>query len=111
MQAAGIPTLIKKLPPGCFHPRPRVDSAILQWVPRAALPPGFGRWCRLVFAARRKVVCRALRDQGMERDVAEAAMHACGLQAERRLESLDAPELLALYRVVAATDVQTSEGD
>ncbi len=100
MQAAGNPSLVKKLPPGCFHPRPRVDSAIVRWQPQAALPVGFGRWCRLVFAARRKVLTRALRDQGMERDVAAAAVSACGLNSERRLESLDAPELLALYRII-----------
>lgn len=103
LQAAGRPRLLRKLPPDCFHPRPRVDSAILRWEPLAALPDGFGRWCRAVFAARRKVVVRALRDHGVERDAAEAACRACGIAADRRLESLDAPELLALHRAVGAT--------
>ena len=107
MQAAGAPTMVRKLPPDCFYPRPRVDSAILRWEPRAPLPAGFGRWCRMVFTARRKVLTRALRDHGLERDAAEAAIQTCGLQADRRLESLDAPELLALYRAVGAIDKQT----
>jgi 16S rRNA (adenine1518-N6/adenine1519-N6)-dimethyltransferase len=102
LQAAGKPHLLRKLPPGCFHPRPRVDSAILRWEPVAALPDGFGRWCRAVFAARRKVVVRALRDHGCERDAAEAACQSCGIATDRRLESLDAPELLALHRAVGA---------
>ena len=48
MQAAGAPTMVRKLPPDCFYPRPRVDSAILRWEPRAPLPAGFGRWCRIL---------------------------------------------------------------
>lgn len=110
LQAAGRPRLLRKLPPQCFHPRPRVDSAILRWEPVAALPDGFGRWCRAVFAARRKVVVRALRDHGVERDVAEAACRACGIATERRLEGLDAPELLALHRAVGATATVGEEG-
>lgn len=103
LQAAGRPKLLRKLPPNCFYPRPRIDSAVLRWEPLAALPDGFGRWCRAVFSSRRKVVVRALRDHGVERDAAEAACRACGIAADRRLESLDAPELLALHRAVGAT--------
>jgi len=103
LQAAGRPRLLRKLPPNCFYPRPRVDSAILRWEPLAALPDGFGRWCRAVFAARRKVVVRALRDHGVEREAAEAACRACGIAADRRLESLDAPELLALHCAIGVT--------
>ncbi len=110
LQAAGRPRLLRKLPPQCFHPRPRVDSAILRWEPLAALPDGFGRWCRAVFAARRKVVVRALRDHGVEREAAEAACRACGIATERRLESLDAPELLALHRALGANAKACEEG-
>ncbi len=105
LQAAGRPKLLRKLPPDCFYPRPRVDSAVLRWEPQAALPDGFGRWCRAVFSSRRKVVVRALRDHDVERDAAEEACRTCGIAAERRLESLDAPELLALYRVLGALGV------
>jgi 16S rRNA (adenine1518-N6/adenine1519-N6)-dimethyltransferase len=111
LQAAGRPKLLRKLPPNCFHPRPRVDSAILRWEPQAALPDGFGRWCRAVFSARRKVVVRALRDHGVEREAAEAACRACGIAADRRLESLDAPELLALHRAVGAPATIAGPGE
>jgi 16S rRNA (adenine1518-N6/adenine1519-N6)-dimethyltransferase len=100
LQAAGRPRLLRKLPPQCFYPRPRVDSALLRWEPTAALPADFGRWCRALFSSRRKVVVRALRDHAVERDQAEAACGACGIVTDRRLESLDAPELLALHRAL-----------
>ena len=112
LQAAGRPRLLRKLPPQCFYPRPRVDSALLRWEPTAALPPDFGRWCRALFSSRRKVVVRALRDHGVERDIAEAACRACGIVTERRLEALDAPELLALHRaLIAIGDVTVHASD
>jgi 16S rRNA (adenine1518-N6/adenine1519-N6)-dimethyltransferase len=98
-QAAGKPRIVRVLGPGSFHPRPRVDSAILAWAPGAVpLPPGFGAWCRRLFSARRKVLPGALRDAGMTRPDAEAACRACSLEVTRRLEQLDADELLALRR-------------
>jgi 16S rRNA (adenine1518-N6/adenine1519-N6)-dimethyltransferase len=114
LQAAGRPRLVCRLSPACFHPRPRVDSAILRWEPhgaalRSALPAGFGRWCRTVFAARRKVLTRALRDSGVSRDLAAAACRACGLDPARRLENLDAAELVALCAALARPDQPTAE--
>lgn len=103
LQAAGVPSIVRRLGPGSFHPAPRVDSAILRWEPRRALPAGFGAWCRAVFAARRKVLPRALRDTGVDKAVAEAALAACGLDATRRLESLSADELVALHARLPAT--------
>jgi 16S rRNA (adenine1518-N6/adenine1519-N6)-dimethyltransferase len=102
LQAAGRPRLVRRLSPESFHPRPRVDSAVLRWEPGAALPGGFGRWCRTVFSSRRKVVVRALRDHGIAREQAEAVCHACGIASERRLEQLDAPELVALHTALGA---------
>lgn len=99
LQAAGSAEILRKLSPQSFYPRPRVDSALLVWRPRHALPAGFGQWCRRVFAFRRKVLTRALRDAGMDRDAAEAACAACGLAVTRRLEDLDSPELVALHAV------------
>ncbi len=107
LQAAGEPRLVRRLPPSCFHPQPRVDSAILSWVPRMALPPGFGRWCRAVFSARRKVLPGALRDAGHERPVAEAACRVCGLDPIRRLEDLSASELTVLYQALGGAVVGT----
>jgi 16S rRNA (adenine1518-N6/adenine1519-N6)-dimethyltransferase len=97
LQAAGVPELVKRLGPGSFHPQPRVDSAILRWRPTRSLPVGFSRWCRAVFAARRKVLPRALRDAGATVEDATRAVAACALDPAQRLENLSSVELLALH--------------
>jgi 16S rRNA (adenine1518-N6/adenine1519-N6)-dimethyltransferase len=102
LQAAGEPRIVRRLPPSCFYPRPRVDSAILSWRPLGVLPDGFGRWCRAVFSSRRKVLPGALRDRGMSRAEAEDACRACGLDPARRLEGLSAAELVGLHAAVGA---------
>jgi 16S rRNA (adenine1518-N6/adenine1519-N6)-dimethyltransferase len=102
LQAAGTPRIVRKLSPSSFHPRPRVDSAILVWRPRGRLPVGFDRWCRRVFSARRKVVTRALRDTGLDRDLAEASCRACAIASDRRLETLTVDELLRLHAAAGA---------
>lgn len=96
LQACGAPRLVRRIGRDAFHPRPNVDSAIIAWAPRAPPPSGFPAWVRGVFAYRRKVLPRALMDAGLARDAAEAACRAAGLDPARRLESLDAPELIAL---------------
>jgi 16S rRNA (adenine1518-N6/adenine1519-N6)-dimethyltransferase len=107
LQAAGTAKIVRILPPGCFFPAPRVDSAILVWTPQRPLPAGFGTWCREVFAYRRKVVPGALRDAGMVRARGEAACAACGIDPSRRLEGLDAPELVALFAALAVEAPQS----
>jgi 16S rRNA (adenine1518-N6/adenine1519-N6)-dimethyltransferase len=102
LQAAGRPRLVRKLGPGSFHPAPRVDSAILAWTPERALAPGFGAFCRALFAYRRKVLPAALRDAGWPREQALEACAATGLDPARRAEGLDAPELTALHAVLPA---------
>jgi len=103
LQAGGMPKLVRRLAPGSFHPAPRVDSAILSWSPARHLPPGFGAWVRRIFSSRRKVLPGALRDAGMLRADAEAACSRCGLDRMRRIEQLDAPELLALFAACSLT--------
>ncbi len=96
-QAAGEPRLLRRIGRDAFHPRPNVDSAIVTWTPRSALPTGFSTWVRAVFAYRRKVLPGALRDAGITREQAEAACAAASIDPARRLESLSAPELLSLH--------------
>jgi 16S rRNA (adenine1518-N6/adenine1519-N6)-dimethyltransferase len=97
LQAAGTPRLVRRIGRDAFLPQPNVDSAILAWTPNRALPAGFGAWCRAIFAYRRKVLPRAIMDLGHGRPVAEAACAAAGLDPQRRLEHLDAPELTTLF--------------
>jgi 16S rRNA (adenine1518-N6/adenine1519-N6)-dimethyltransferase len=96
-QAAGRGRIARRLGPSSFHPRPRVDSAILVWEPQRRLPPGFPAWLRALFAARRKVLTRALRDVGAEREAAAAAVAAAGLDPQTRVEQLAVAQLLALH--------------
>jgi 16S rRNA (adenine1518-N6/adenine1519-N6)-dimethyltransferase len=102
LQAAGTPRLVRRVGRDAFHPRPNVDSAVIGWTPLAALPPGFSTWVRAIFAYRRKVLPRALMDTGLTRDTAEAACRAAGLDATRRVEGLDAPEMTSLFAAVRA---------
>jgi len=103
LQAAGSPRMVRKIGRDSFHPRPNVDSAIVAWTPGRPLPDGFTTWCRAAFAYRRKVLPRAVMDLGHDRPTAEAACAAAGLDATRRLESLDAPELVALHARLVPT--------
>jgi 16S rRNA (adenine1518-N6/adenine1519-N6)-dimethyltransferase len=97
LQAGGMPRILRRLGPSSFYPQPRVDSAILVWEPQRALPAGFGSWCRTVFAYRRKVLPSCLVDAGWGRELGLAACAACALDPTRRLESLSATELVALF--------------
>lgn len=110
LQAAGKPEIVKLLSPSCFFPQPRVHSAILVWHPQRPLPGGFGTWCRAVFAYRRKVVPGALRDAGMTRERAEALCATVGIDPARRLEGLDAPELVALFSAHLADGSPQADG-
>jgi len=108
LQAAGTPRMIKHLSPASFFPQPRVDSAILTWEPERPMPIGFGRWCRDVFAYRRKVLPGALRDAGLLRADADAACVACGFNPQRRLEELTSAELVTLFN--ASAMARSSQG-
>lgn len=96
-QASGDGRILGRLGPRSFHPQPRVDSAILRWEPRRRLPPGFPAFVRAVFASRRKVAVRALRDRGFDLATAQAACDACGLAAAARIENLTVDQLLRLH--------------
>ncbi|MEK7414084.1 MAG: 16S rRNA (adenine(1518)-N(6)/adenine(1519)-N(6))-dimethyltransferase RsmA [Planctomycetota bacterium] len=116
LQAAGEPRIVRRVNCASFHPRPRVDSAIVAWTPRQPLPAGFALWVRGLFAYRRKVLPRALMDlaeslptaasaaasTSQARDAVTTACAAAGIDAARRVENLDAPELLNLYAHVRA---------
>ncbi len=97
VQAGGDVRLVRRLGPSCFHPRPRVDSAIIAIAPRTVLPRGFAAFVRRLFSYRRKVLPGALRDAGMDRDSAAAALAGSGLDPARRVEDLSPADLLALH--------------
>jgi 16S rRNA (adenine1518-N6/adenine1519-N6)-dimethyltransferase len=100
LQAAGTARIARRLGPACFFPRPRVDSAILAFDLVRPLPDGFGGFCRNVFAYRRKVLPGCLADAGWTREAANTACASAGIDPSRRLENLNADELLALHAVL-----------
>lgn len=101
-QSAGSGSIVCRLPPQCFHPRPRIDSALLEWQRLQEVNPAFTVWARQAFAYRRKVLPRALRDLGHTRDQAHAIIADTGLDGQRRLEQLNHHELLALHGATCA---------
>jgi 16S rRNA (adenine1518-N6/adenine1519-N6)-dimethyltransferase len=104
------------LPPGAFHPAPKVHSVVLGF---ELLPePDFGgvvarvfdRIVRLGFHHRRKTLLNSL-GSGMMRVDAQAACDAAGIDARRRAETLDLPEWRRLVAAVDAVRTTEASGD
>jgi 16S rRNA (adenine1518-N6/adenine1519-N6)-dimethyltransferase len=89
--------------PGAFHPRPKVDSAVVVIDPRPR--PGVSREqlptvrrvVRAAFAQRRKQLGNAL--SAVSGDP-HAALHAIGIDPKRRAETLSIEDFVALSRVI-----------
>ncbi|MEZ6055098.1 MAG: 16S rRNA (adenine(1518)-N(6)/adenine(1519)-N(6))-dimethyltransferase RsmA [Planctomycetaceae bacterium] len=105
-------TMLKKLPPTVFWPRPKVDSAIMLIEPdlelRAAIPDRefFHNFVRMVFQHRRKLLRGVL--AGMYRDQIDKArvdtlLEEVGFGEGLRAEEIDIPSLVKL-----ATHIQRS---
>ncbi len=93
------------VPPGCFHPRPKVDSAVLSFVPLAEprVVVGdeevFRKVVKGAFAMRRKTLSNCLKSAGLA-STAEVGMvlEECGINGQRRGETLSLEEFAALSR-------------
>lgn len=101
VQALARPELVARVPAGAFHPRPKVDSAILRLTPRpdpVVTPEEEGGYSRLVqsaFGQRRKQMRRVVRAlYGVGGEAAEAILAACGIDGTVRPETLS-PEAFA----------------
>ncbi len=85
------------VPPGAFHPPPKVDSAVVRLTPHATPPvsvrdpEAFARVVQAAFAQRRKTLRNSLK--GM---VSAEAMSALGIDPVRRAETLNLQEFAAL---------------
>jgi 16S rRNA (adenine1518-N6/adenine1519-N6)-dimethyltransferase len=100
VQAAFDVTAITKVPSGSFHPRPKVDSAVVLLTPRpvplAEETPSFRRLVRAVFDARRKTLRRALVRAGASAERVDRALAAHGVDPQIRGERLSIDTLAAL---------------
>ncbi len=97
------------VPPGAFHPRPKVAAAVVRLMPRPDRPApdalaALERVVRAAFGQRRKMLRRSLKALGVapERILAEA-----GIAGERRAEEL---ELVEFERLAAAWQRLAREG-
>jgi 16S rRNA (adenine1518-N6/adenine1519-N6)-dimethyltransferase len=87
-----------------FHPPPKVDSAVLHLVPRAAplVPeeriPELRRLVTSLFSYRRKRMQKALREAtGMDADTAAAVLTSAGIDPELRPENVDVAGYIRLF--------------
>lgn len=119
VQARARVRTVLVLPPGAFHPPPKIHSVVLRF---DLLPtPDFGgidgaafdRLVRLGFQQRRKMLSNTL-GAGLGKPRALALLHAAGIDPSRRAETLDLAEwrrLAACTRgevpVVPAADEET----
>ena len=99
-------TILTDIPPGAFHPPPRVVSSVVAIVPHEAQPePGLfvamERVTAAAFGQRRKMLRGALKGIGGEALLAEA-----GIAGDRRAETLTVAEFERL--AVAARDAKRS---
>lgn len=87
------------VPPGCFYPRPKVDSAVVKMTfrdrPLVELenPELFRELVRTSFARRRKTLLNNLKNSRFNTDgQIESILDYCGIDGRRRAESLSAEE-------------------
>jgi 16S rRNA (adenine1518-N6/adenine1519-N6)-dimethyltransferase len=95
VQAVARAERLFTVPAGAFHPRPRVDSAVLRLIPLAApivSDAEVDRFRRLVvglFGFRRKQLGRGLRElTGWDAELVEAALRAAGIAPRGRPETV-----------------------
>jgi 16S rRNA (adenine1518-N6/adenine1519-N6)-dimethyltransferase len=104
VQNAATAEIVRRVPRGAFEPAPAVDSAILRLARRTdpPVPPGTARepFYRVVqagFRQRRKQVHNGLgRELPVERGAVDAALAACGVDGERRPQTLTIDEWACL---------------
>jgi 16S rRNA (adenine1518-N6/adenine1519-N6)-dimethyltransferase len=99
------------VPPGCFHPRPKVDSAVLSFVPLQAsrVPVGdedvFRRVVKGAFAMRRKTLINCLKAAELTTiDDLRGILAECGIDGQRRGETLSLAEFATLSRRLSGID-------
>jgi 16S rRNA (adenine1518-N6/adenine1519-N6)-dimethyltransferase len=91
--------------PGCFHPSPKVDSAVLRFVPLAAARVTVGdevvfkRVVKGAFAMRRKTLINCLKaTELVSPEELLQVLAECGIDGKRRGETLSLDEFAALSR-------------
>lgn len=107
VQAVARAEKLFKVPAGAFHPRPRVDSAVIRLtpLPDPPLSPGEGteyrRFVTGLFGFRRKQLVRGLRElTAWPPDRVHAVLEAVGVAPAARPETLGPGAFIELYRAL-----------
>ncbi len=104
------PFLLFPVPPEAFRPRPKVQSHLVRFRPLSSwrIPPDEVEWfefvVRGVFRTRRKTLANSLRylpDQKRDAESIDAVLTRCGIEADRRAETLSFDEYAELARALA----------
>jgi 16S rRNA (adenine1518-N6/adenine1519-N6)-dimethyltransferase len=98
------PKIVMRVPPEAFHPRPKVESAVVGFEilerPRVAIEDEgfFKKVAKASFAQRRKTLLNALRGSPLPlpKEKIEGALAAAGIDRRRRAETLDLAEFQRL---------------
>jgi 16S rRNA (adenine1518-N6/adenine1519-N6)-dimethyltransferase len=107
VQSFAVPTIVRRVPAQSFRPPPKVDSAVLAL--RTLAAPAFApvdqhRFLALVsdaFRHRRKQLRSALGfEAGVDKERADAALRASGIDPMRRPEELSLAEWVALAKAL-----------
>jgi 16S rRNA (adenine1518-N6/adenine1519-N6)-dimethyltransferase len=105
VQSLADVTLVRKLPPAVFWPRPKVDSAIVKVMPNAAKRAALGdpvklrNFLRDLYAHRRKNLRGSLvsmAGRGLGKQDVDARLASLGLDGRARAETLDVARHLRL---------------
>ncbi|MEZ4834253.1 MAG: 16S rRNA (adenine(1518)-N(6)/adenine(1519)-N(6))-dimethyltransferase RsmA [Caldilineaceae bacterium] len=107
VQFYAVPKIVQKVPAGAFHPRPKVDSAVLRLDvrPQPAVadvdPVRYFDVVRAGFGQKRKQLLNSL-SSGLSqpKDAIRAALEAAGIDPQRRAETLSLAEWGALTKTL-----------
>jgi 16S rRNA (adenine1518-N6/adenine1519-N6)-dimethyltransferase len=107
VQAVALAERLFTVPAGAFHPRPKVDSAVLRLTPLAgplvsdAEVEPFRRLVVGLFGFRRKQIVRGLRElTGWHAERVEEALGRAGIESRVRPETVPPPRFAALLRTL-----------
>ncbi len=103
--------IVQKVPAGAFHPRPKVDSAVLRLDVRPQPlvadvdPAWYFEVVRAGFGQKRKQLCNSLTaGLGLSKEMIEASLTAAGIDPTRRAETLSLQEWGALAKRLKSED-------
>lgn len=88
--------------PGCFTPRPKVDSVILSLVPKKALayenPDNYFKFIRTAFSQKRKMIASIIKNNNISE-----ILEKIGCNKNARAEELSESEFMKLYNLFSSS--------